>query len=111
MRHLPQRMSSLAREESSESSCRRATESPLSIADFTSMLTSFRTRLMKLFSLESLSQCRSRFVNHSNHRAPTIQSLWRTLIPCGSDWIDGDIVPDNAPAIMLTHRLRNYPSL
>src|SRR5258708_4744654 len=81
MRHLPQRMSSLAREESSESSCRRATESPLSIADFTSMLTSFRTRLMKLFSLEGLSQCSSRFVNHSNHRAPAMQSLWRTLIP------------------------------
>src|SRR5258708_39822683 len=104
-------MSSFAREESSESSRRSAAESPLSIAAFTSILTSFGARLMNLISLKRLSQCRSRFVNHSNHRASAIYSLGRTLIPYGSDRIDRDIVPDNASAIMFTHRLRNYPSV
>ncbi len=55
MRHLPQRMSSLTRAESSESSRRRVAESPLSIAALTSMLISFGTRLMNLIALKSLS--------------------------------------------------------
>src|SRR5260370_35040350 len=104
-------MSSLAREESSESRRRSAAESPVSIAAFTSMFTLSGTRLMNLVSPKCLGQGVSRFVNHSNHRASTIQGLRRTLIPYGSDRIDRDIVPDNAPPIMFTHQLRNHPSL
>lgn len=90
---------------------RASTALPDRIAGLTSMPISLRARWMNLIVLQGLTQSCTCFVENPYYRSTLIQRLRWPVFPHGAGGVYGNVVPDDAAAVMLTHGVRNQPTL
>jgi len=64
-----------------------------------------------VFLLQSLNQCRTYWLSYPNYGITVIKRLRRIVFPFGAGRVNRNIVPNDARAIVLTHRRRNQPAL
>jgi hypothetical protein len=60
--------------------------------------------------LQSLTKCCTYLILYPNHRPATMQRMGRMVAPQYSGLVHGDVVPNDALSIVLTHRARNQPT-
>ena len=65
---------------------------------------------LQVLFCQRLSHRRPSRVCHLNDWITVIKRRWRKVLPNRSGWVDRDVVPHDAAAVMLTHQMRDDPA-